>query len=128
MVKKIMSMSIASIALLCIAFGPLSVSADSNYNATVQPGKAVKLAEEPIWLGTTVQGTQSKVFSSGNIGVQYSVQDNSGNPIDSRIIYGDHPVDLEFDTKALGETLSLWAKNLYNSALDTVKLVGTWFD
>lgn len=115
-------------ALLLLAIVPLSASADSSYNATVPGGKAVKLAEEPIYLGSTVKGTQTKLYSTGSIGAQYYITNSVGETVDSKICYCSGNIELDFSTKALGETLSLWVKNLYTGTYDAFKLVGTWFD
>lgn len=106
---------------------PLAASADGNFNATIQPGEKVKLAEEPIWLGTTVTGTQSPVYSTGNCGVQYIVQNNNGTIIGQQTNY-NYNFSFNIDTKALGETLSLWGKNVYTGAKDVVKTIGKWLD
>ena len=125
--NKLKTLFLATALLLSFTMVPLAASADSSYNKTIQPGEKVKLAEEPIWLGTTVKGTQTPVYSTGNSGVQYIVQNNNGTIIGQQTVYNFN-VNVGIDTKALGVTLSLWGKNIYSGAKDAIKVIGTWFD
>ncbi|KOS61636.1 hypothetical protein FJQ98_25230 [Lysinibacillus agricola] len=108
---------------------PTGAFADSNYNATVQPGEKAKLATESMWLSNYVQGSQNSVYANGNCGVTYIITDSNNNTKGQKTVYGnDNSVNITFDLGSLGETLTLWGKNIYNGARDAVKLIGKWLD
>lgn len=124
---KIKILILSTALLLSLSIMPNGASADSSFNKTIQPGQTQWLAEESIWLGTTVQGSQRPVYSGGNSGVIYIVKDSKGATVGQNVNY-ELNFSINIDTKALGETLSLWGKNVYKGAKDAVKVVGKWLD
>ncbi|MEK3977312.1 hypothetical protein MKZ20_21905 [Psychrobacillus sp. FSL K6-2684] len=129
MLKKVKSTILAGAILVSLTALPFGAAADSNYNATIQPGDSTRLAQEVIWADAHLTGSQNSVYSTGNCGVNYYVTNNSGTIQDSEIVYGNKTtVTVNFDLGAIGETLTLWGKNIYNGARDAVKVIGTWFD
>lgn len=131
MTKFIKSFIIVSALLLGFAFTPIgidSASADTSYNTTVNPGEKKKLASESVWADAQVVGLQAKVYSSSTVSATYYVYDDAGRLISQKTYYGETEVNFEVDANALGETISLWVKNLRTGINDLFKAVGTLLD
>ncbi|CAG9622775.1 hypothetical protein [Sutcliffiella rhizosphaerae] len=124
---KIKSLLIAIALILGFSSFPAGASADTAYNTTLNPGEQKQLAREYIIGGGSVVGNQQNVFSGGNRGVQYVIQDGSGNNIKVENHY-NVTVNITFDAGLLGKFISLIARNLNRGSSDAVKVTGTLKD